>query len=375
MRYTLQMRIGIDARLTGYRAGGIARYTEELIRALAELDSANDYRILQTARPRIPSFAQPLSPTNTRGQGSQTSLEVPPPHKGEGFWVRETSPNFRPARIFTPPHNRLERLALSVEIARLRLDVLHSPDFIPPRFGARRRVITIHDLNFLYFPQFQTPDSLQYYAGHIRAAVREADHILAVSQSAADDLCNLLSVPPHKITIQAEGVTPDYHPMGTEEIKAARLRLGLPQNYLLFVGTLEPRKNVIGLLDAYARLCQQHPDAPPLVIAGQRGWLYEDIFKRALALPTRIQSRLHWIENFAPADLPSVYNGAMALVLPSFYEGFGLPPLEAMACGIPTVVSNRGSLPEIVGDAGLLIDPDSVDSLCEALARVLSDRS
>jgi glycosyltransferase involved in cell wall biosynthesis len=336
------MRIGIDARLNGYRQGGISEYTRCLIEALAPLDPTNQYHILHAAR------------------------HIPPANLLPG-------PNFRRINVYTPAHHRFEQLALSVEVMRLGLDVLHSPDFIPPRFGSRHTVITVHDLNFLHFPQFQTPDSLRYYAGNIRAAVHRASHILAVSQATANDLGNLLSVPAEKITIQPEGVNPEFHPLPDNEVQAVRHRLELPSNYLLFVGTVEPRKNVMGLLEAYHALLDKLPDAPPLVIAGRKGWLYEPIYARAAEL--NLGKWLQWVENVTPADLPAVYNGAVALVLPSFYEGFGLPPLEAMACGVPTIVSDRGSLPEVVGDTGLLIDPDSRDSICEGLHHLLTDES
>ncbi len=334
------MRIGIDARLNGYRAGGISEYTRCLIEALALLDKQNEYYILHAAR-------------------RTTTANLVPAH------------NFKRINVYTPAHHRFERTALAAEITPLRLDVLHSPDFVPPRFGTHFKIITVHDLNFLHSPQFQTPDSLRYYAGNIRAAVREADHILTVSQSAANDLYNLLGVPAEKITIQPEGVSPEFRPLPTQEIRAVRERLGLPSTYLLFVGTFEPRKNLPGLLNAYHALLSRLPDAPSLVIVGRRGWLYDSIFSSAEALG--LGNQLHWVEDVTPADLPAVYNGAVALILPSFYEGFGLPPLEAMACGVPTIVSNRGSLPEVVGDAGVLIDPDDYDSICDGLYRILTD--
>lgn len=336
-----QMRLGIDARLNGYRGGGISQYTRNIIHALADLDRTGDYAILHAARPQTdPGNLTPAA-------------------------------NFQRVNVYTPPHHRLERMALGLEISRLRLDVLHSPDFIPPLFGARRYIITVHDLNFMLFPKFQTPDSLAYYAGNIKAAVHKADHILTVSRATADDLCNLLNVPPEKITIQVEGVDPTYHPMSAEQIRPVLERFKLPSTYILFVGTIEPRKNISGLFEAYSLLKQQMPDAPPLVLAGQRGWLYEPILQKAKDL--NLRDDLIWIENATVADLPMIYNGAAVLVMPSFYEGFGLPPLEAMACGIPTVVSNRSSLPEVVGDTGLLVDPDHPESITDALRRMLTE--
>ncbi len=154
------------------------------------------------------------------------------------------------------------------------------------------------------------------------------------------------------------------------EVRAVQNRLGLAPDYLLFVGTFEPRKNLTGLLDAYRILLDSLSDVPPLVVAGRRGWLYESIFQRVENL--KLTDRVSWLENVAPADLPAVYNGAVAFVLPSFYEGFGLTALEAMACGVPTIVSNRGSLPEVVGETGLLIEPERPDGLADAMRRLLT---
>ncbi|MHB8628220.1 MAG: glycosyltransferase family 4 protein [Aggregatilineales bacterium] len=335
-------RIGIDARLTAYRTGGIAEYMRALIRELALLDSESRYLILHTRR-----AAETLTPAS----------------------------NFCRVTTWTPCHHRLERPALGVETARLRLDLLHSPDFIPPLrlpiVGARRTVITIHDLNFLYYPQFQTPDSLRYYAGHIQTAVKQADHILADSEATKADICTLLNVPPDRITVHLLGINPDFRPLPTDEIHESRAHLQLPESYILFVGTFEPRKNLVGLLTAYAGLLARYPDAPPLLIAGKRGWLYESIFGQVKALG--LTHRVIWRENIADADRVPLYNGASVLVLPSFYEGFGLPPLEAMACGIPVVVSDRSSLPEVVSNVGIYIDPDRPDSIADGLYRALTD--
>lgn len=336
-------RIGIDARLNAYREGGIAEYTRRLIEHVPVLDPANQYTIIHH-----------ISATQALGHAH----------------------NLRRVKALTPPHHRLERVAFGVEAARWGLQVLHSPDFIPPRWGppwlgVRRTVITVHDLNFLHYPQFQTPESLRYYAGHIRDAVRQADHILADSQATKDDLSVLLNVPPDKVTVHLLGVSTAFRPLLPDQVQAVRERLGLASTYILFVGTFEPRKNLTGLLDAYVQLRARLPDAPPLVIAGRRGWLYKDVFDKVEELG--LAAAVKWLEEVSADDLPAVYNGAAVLVLPSFYEGFGFPPLEAMACGVPTVVAKRGSLPEVVGDTGLLVDPVQPEDIAAGLARALTD--
>ncbi len=333
------VRIGIDARLLSYREGGIAEYTRRLAEALPALDADNQYILFEGRH-------APQNAIQTHG-----------------------AVNFTTARLQTPPHHRLESFALGAELLPRRLDLLHSPDFIPPRFGARKFVVTVHDLNFLYYPQFQTKESRRYYAGQISRAVRQATHILADSESTKQDLVDKLAVTPEKVTVHMLGANPAYHPLPEEDINAVLRKHDLPRGCILHIGTFEPRKNLVGLFDAYALLRARYPDAPPLLAVGYRGWLYEPIFAKAAALGPQVIIR----EAFPAADLPALYNAASVLVLPSFYEGFGFPALEAMACGTPTVVSDRSSLPEVVGEVGLRIDPDRPESIADALYLALTD--
>ncbi len=331
-------RIGIDARLTYYTQGGIAQYTQHLIRALAALEPAHEFLILHSRK-------------DTR------NLAI--------------TPDQRRIRCWTPAHHRFERLALAVEIAPLRLHLLHSPDFIPPLDGRYRSVITVHDLAFLRYPQFLTAASRRYYNNQIAAAVARADAIIAVSEATRADLLDLLNVPPQKITVIAEAAGEQFHPIPPEEVKRLRAKRSLPTGYILFVGTIEPRKNINGLLHAYAHLRTILPDAPPLVVVGKRGWLDEEVF--TLCKDLALEQWVIWYGSADPADLPALYSGAAVFCLPSFYEGFGLPSLEAMACGTPVIVSNCSSLPEVVGEAGLLVNPHDASEIAEALRRVLTD--
>lgn len=334
------MHIGIDARLTYYRKGGISTYIRRLIRALEALDHANRYTVFHSRK--------------------ATDTDYP-----------DLVTRFQRADLWTPSHHRLERLALSVELARFRLDVFHSPDFIPPLKGARRHVVTVHDLNFLHYPQYLTGESRRYYNDQIETAVRQADHILADSEASKTDMISMLGVPADKITVHMLGVDESFRPLPLEAVQSVLKRLELPHAYYLFVGTFEPRKNIAGLLEAYADLKQQHPDAPTLVLAGQRGWLFDETMLKIDQL--NLGNQVLWRENPSQADLPALYNGALALVTPSFYEGFGLPALEAMACGTVPIVSNRSSLPEVVGDVGLQVNPDDTTTITAALARALTD--
>ncbi len=334
-------RIGIDARLLYYQRGGIAQYTRHLIRELAQLDHAGDqYVILQSRKDSLP----------------------------------ETLPNarcIRYASLWTPPHNRFEQWTLPLELARLGLDLLHSPDFIPPFRGAFRRVITVHDLNFLLYPQFLTAQSRRYYNGQIRRAVAAGNHILADSHATRHDLVRLLGAPPEKITVVWLAANPLYRRLSSDETQAALAQYQLAPSYVLFTGTFEPRKNLPGLLAAYRALRESWRDAPPLVLAGRRGWLYDEIFAHIETL--NVSAWVRFIENPDDETLRALYNGAGVFVLPSFYEGFGLPVLEAMACGAPVIIANRASLPEIAGQAALLIEPEDTSALSGAIFRVLTD--
>jgi glycosyltransferase involved in cell wall biosynthesis len=178
-------------------------------------------------------------------------------------------------------------------------------------------------------------------------------------------------VPPEKITVHMLGVEPAFAPQPPEQVALLREQYALPAGYVLFVGTFEPRKNIAGLLRAYRLLLDELPDTPPLVLAGRRGWLYEETF--ALIGELALEAHVHWVEDPPQPAMPALYTGASVFVLPSFYEGFGLPALEAMACGTPVVVAGRASLPEVVGDAGVLVDPDDVTSIAGGLRRALTD--
>ncbi len=332
------MRVGIDARLVYYSQAGIGQYILHLVDGLAKVDEANEYVLLQSRK------------------DSTTILE---------------QPNFRRVSLWTPSHHRLERYALNVELMRLGLDVLHSPDFIPPHRPSCRSVITVHDLAFLLYPHFLTKESARYY-GHIDEAVRWTDHIIAVSKSTKRDTMQHLGVPEEKITVVYEAANPIFRPVDREKARQeVRDRHGVDGPFILFVSTIEPRKNVPTLLRAMWQLQQCYKQDVRLVVAGGKGWLFEDAF--ALVEELDLDDQVHFVGRVSSEDLLYLYNAAEMLAHPAFYEGFGLPPLEAMACGLPPVVSNVASLPEVVGDAGLLIDPHDTDELTVALWRLLND--
>jgi glycosyltransferase involved in cell wall biosynthesis len=192
--------------------------------------------------------------------------------------------------------------------------------------------------------------------------------VIAVSESTKRDLVERYGLSPDRIDVVYNGVDASFQPVPADQVNAFRTREGLPERFILFVGTLEPRKNVVRLIEAYARLPEGRP---ALVLVGSKGWLYDDIFARVEALSLKEKVRF---AGYVSADaLPYWYNAAELLAYPSLYEGFGLPPLEAMACGTPVVTSTASSLPEVVGDAALLVDPTDVEALSVAIEKVLSD--
>ncbi|MDH7488469.1 MAG: glycosyltransferase family 1 protein [Anaerolineae bacterium] len=280
-----------------------------------------------------------------------------------------------PSRLPTarPPVRILwEQTFLPVELARRGIDLLHAMAFVTPMLSSVTSVVTVYDVSFALFPESFRPFNRWYLTTMTRRSVRKARAVLAISQNTADDLHRLWGVPREKIHLAYCGVDDIFRPLPASEVASFREANGLPAQYILFVGTLEPRKNVVRLVEAFALLKKQ--DLPhKLVLAGGKGWMYEPIFAAVerLGLASDVI-----FPGFVPRqELPLWYNGAAGFVYPSLYEGFGLGPLEAMACGTPVVVSDRASLPEVVGDAGLTVPPDDVSALAEAMAAILREPS
>ena len=223
----------------------------------------------------------------------------------------------------------------------------------------------------MHYPEYITAESRQYYNGQIEASIRRADHILVDSQATKRDLIDMLKVSAETITVHKLGVDESFAPLEIERTAPVIAALGLPAEYVLFVGTLEPRKNLVGLAEAYRDLLLEMPDAPKLVIAGKPGWHYQALMAELEAVG--VNEHIILRRDVADEQLPALYSQALALVTPSFYEGFGLTALEAMACGTVPIVSDRASLPEIVGDVGALIDPHDTDSIADALMKALRD--
>lgn len=335
------VRVAIDARLLAYQRAGTATYIRGILSGLQQADGgADDVLLLASRRDR--------------------DLDYP------GRLCRRM--------LWTPCHHPLERWTLGLELATVSVDVVHSPDFIPPaRFGRRwARVTTVHDLAFLRFPNLLTAESRRYY-GQIHRAVKEAERIIAVSETTERDLLQLTTATPDKLVVIPEGVDPEFAPIDPDTAAAAVDRLyGIRGPFFLFVGTLEPRKNLRRLIQAFAVFRERvGKTGPVLVLAGKKGWLTDDLEDAARPLGDAVR----FLGAVSQDGLIALYNGALALTLVSLYEGFGLPALEAMACGRATLVSDVGSLPEVVGDAGLRVSATDVDAIASALEQLWEDEA
>lgn len=334
------MRIAIDARLNAYRQGGIPQYTRQLMTALADV-AREDVLISLQHRDHL----RPLV----------------------------VAPNVVRRTVYTPPHHALEQWTLPIEALLARPDVLHCPDFIAPMRRPFPAVVTIHDLAFLHYPQI-LDDAARAYYGQVKASALRADAVIAVSEATRQDVAQLLDVPAEQIDVIHEAAAPLY---GRIELRPGEVRVldGTPVSagsFLLFVSTLEPRKNLPTLLKAL-RICIDRKPAAGyrLVVAGTRGWRDDEIFSTVRDL--RLEDYVIFAPRVGQYDLRWLYNACRIYVNPSLYEGFGLPALEALACGAPSLISNTSSLPELVGDSAILLPPTSSEAWADALDALWAD--
>lgn len=262
-------------------------------------------------------------------------------------------------------------LGLTLDSAFQGITLLHATEHLLPRLRRVRAVFTLHDTAYLRFPRYHLLQNRVYLTAMMPRFLAQADRIIAVSEATRRDALNDYSLDPAKIEVIPEGVDQRFKPQSDLALQAAiRARYALPAQFILSVGTIEPRKNLPTLLEAYAALRARHPGLG-LVVAGGKGWLFQDFFDRLRALGLEQQVRLTGY--VADQDLPGLLSAAEVFAFPSFYEGFGLPPLEAMACGVPVVCSNTSSLPEVVGQAGLLLPPNNPRAWVEALDQLLAN--
>ena len=342
-------RIGIDVTSALTQGGGIGRYTRELIRALAPLDSGKQYTFFSARVTENTPVPDPLP------AGSAITYRPSPLSER---WLY---------RIWY----RL-RFPLPVQLSTGTLDLFHSPDFVlPPVSSNIPTLLTVHDLSFVHYPDTFPETLVRYLNGVVPWSVRRATHVLADSQSTKNDLVSLWHVPQDKITVLYSGVSDAYRPILDDTlVNRVRHTYGLGDRpYILSVGTVQPRKNYGMLIKAFAPVARQFPHV--LAIAGGKGWLESEMM--AEAQRQGIADRVLFLGFVADEDLPGLYNGSDLFAFPSLYEGFGLPVLEAMACGVPTLVSDRSSLPEVAGDAAIQLSPDDPEIWSTNLLSLLAD--
>ena len=338
------MRICLDISPAVHRRAGLGRYAQELTAALLAIDTENEY----VAFYNRPSEAQ-IDPPLDRLSHLTTNLPNKP-------W-RMSVLLAQLARI---PQDRLFP----------GVDLFHATDHLLPRLSRVRSVFTLHDLVFRFYPETHMPLNRWFLTLMMPHFLRAADMVIAVSECTKRDAMRLYGLDEAKIRVIYEGVDPRFRSADPETIEAVRARYGLPERFILSVGTIEPRKNLTTLLEAYRTLRDRGSDFK-LVIVGRKGWLYEGFFRRLRELG--LEGEVVFPGFVPDEDLPALYSAAELFVFPSLYEGFGLPPLEAMACGTPVVCSNAASLPEVVGNAAIMVDPYDVEGLAEAMHRVLAD--
>ena len=337
-------RIGINAHLLAdeesYRRAGVSRYIYNLLVHLSAVDPEGDYTVFLNRR---------------------CVLSVPHRQRCSQLATHNPAVRILWEQLLQPPQLVAGGIAL-----------LHSPINIQPLFLPCKGVITVMDLAFVVYPESFKPLQRVYQRVFTRLSVRRASRVITISSSTAQDLNRFFAVPVSNTAVIFPGVDAAYRPIHDEPVlDSFRRRHSLPEKFILFVGTLEPRKNLVMLLDAYAQFRRQANTGHKLVLAGAKGWLYQPIFAAVEELG--LQEEVLFPGFVAEDELPLWYNVADVFVYPSLYEGFGLPPLEALACGKPVAVAAASSLPEVVGDAALCIDPHQPEAWAVALSRLCQD--
>lgn len=359
MEHVPTLRVAINTTSMLGRQTGIGYYTAALIDALQRQSVDVLSHHSRQWFPAAGSGSEPTAPAPTALGSAKRRLAA----------LAGRLPGLRAG--FERRHERRNREALEQGLKAYAPDVYHEPNFVAPRLDLPT-VITVHDLSCFRFPQYHPVDRVRFMQRRLPAAIAAADRIIAVSEFTKREIVDYFGVAPGKIDVILEAAAARFTPLAAEQTAPLLAPWGLRHGgYFLFVGSIEPRKNLGLVLDAYAALPPAIQQRYPLVLAGAEGWRREHFQARLSRL---VDAGLVRELGYAPHDaLPALYAGCAGFVFPSTYEGFGLPPLEAMACGAPVIVSRKASLPEVVGDGALLVSGDDADELAEALRQLAED--
>ncbi len=346
MKYNNQTyRICIEASPAVHKQAGLGTYTAGLIQGLIHTDPGGQYSIayndsenvtLEHPYSKLVSYASDMGNKPWRLRNALTH-----------FGARPFDRSFPDVQLY------------------------HSTGHLLPKFRNIKTVFTLHDLIPLIYPEYHLPLNRIFLTQMFPRFLRQADAIISVSESTKRDAMKLLNIPEEKITVVTEGVEPRFYPIkDPNRLAAVRDKHGLPEKFILIVSTIEPRKNHKVLIDAYAEVRKSHPDVA-LAIVGKNGWMYEGFYEHLRE--SGLQKEVKLLGRVEDFELSVLLSAATIFAFPSLYEGFGLPPLEAMASGTPVVVANTSSLPEVVGNAGILLDPNNARSWANAFDALLSD--
>ena len=347
------MRIGLDvSSVPGQRAGG-GQYAYQLARGLAAVDRKNTYLL-------YPTFYYLVHPEHRLAQlpearNMRTALRWLPPALASYLW-----------RVDRPEALK-ERLLGDV-------DLVHSTTYCAPLFRSRRKrlVVTIYDLTFVTHPEYHLPANVAHCLEGTRSAIERADMLIAISESVRRDLIERMHAPAERIVVTPLAADPGLGRVTDPAVlDRARRRYRLPERFVLFLGAMEPRKNLLRLIEAWAALKPVVRRETALVVAGAQGWLNDSVRSRVETL--ELGDRVHLAGYVEGEDLAALYSLATVFAYPSLWEGFGLPVLEAMACGTPVLTSDISSLPEVAGAAAVLVPPTDVEAIADGLLRLLED--
>jgi glycosyltransferase involved in cell wall biosynthesis len=341
------MRIAIDYTAAIRQGAGIGAYVHNLVAALLAQDPSNQYTLLTSGQP---THEHPFpSAPNVRGR----SIFIPDRYLNV-LWYRWHMP--LPATLFAGP-----------------TDIYHGPDFVLPPLNKKvHKVVTIHDLAFLEHPEYAVPSLAAYLSKVVPEAVAAADVVATVSSEVSRTLIKHFQTPREKLVVIPNGIAPYFRRISDPLLlNATQHKFGLKHPLVLGVGTLEPRKNHAGLIKAFYAAQKKKGGPAMLALAGGPGWLYEET--RKLVADLKLERKVRFLGRVSDLELITLYSMADVFAFPSFFEGFGIPPLEAMACGAPVITSNTSSLPEVAGDAALLVDPTDTTALAQAIQTLLEN--